>query len=78
MIMNLRPANGSGLNTILEEMGDRFSEDQQEEILVIIGEVLGTPDGAAERKVMADNAKEARMEQFKEEVQQGEDMEVDG
>ncbi|ROT43520.1 hypothetical protein SODALDRAFT_319952 [Sodiomyces alkalinus F11] len=41
MIFNLRPANVVALNTILEEMSDRFNEDQQSEIVAIIADVLG-------------------------------------
>ncbi|KAL2759664.1 hypothetical protein ACRALDRAFT_1074136 [Sodiomyces alcalophilus JCM 7366] len=42
MIFNLRPANVVALNTILEEMSDRFSEDQQSEIITIVADVLGS------------------------------------
>ncbi|KAG7125205.1 DNA-directed RNA polymerase III subunit rpc9 like protein [Verticillium longisporum] len=49
MIFNLRPASASALNTIIEDMEDRFDEDKQAEIVDIIAEVLGTfpPGGAA-------------------------------
>jgi hypothetical protein len=76
MIMNLRPANVSNLNTVVEEMTDRFSDEQQEEIVAIIGDVLGRPDGAAERQAMTDNAKEAREEEIKQ-IGQEEVMDVD-
>ncbi|KAM0325398.1 hypothetical protein ACHAQA_007384 [Verticillium albo-atrum] len=50
MIFNLRPASASALNTIIEDMEDRFDEDKQAEIVNIIAEVLGTfpPANAAE------------------------------
>ena len=76
MIMNLRPANAGNLNTVVEEMEDRFSDEQQEEIVAIIGEVLGRPDGEAERQAMTDNAKEAREEEI-ERVRKEEVMDVD-
>jgi hypothetical protein len=76
MIMNLRPANAGNLNTVVEEMEDRFSDEQQDEIVAIIGEVLGRPDGEAERQAMTDNAKEAREEEIKQ-VRKEEVMEID-
>lgn len=41
MLFNLRPASVPALNTIIEDMGDRFEEHQPEEIIEIIAEVLG-------------------------------------
>lgn len=41
MILNLRPNNVVLLNAIIEEMGERFTEEQQEELVAIIIEVLG-------------------------------------
>ncbi|KAL7787779.1 RNA polymerase Rpb4 domain-containing protein [Trichoderma ceciliae] len=41
MILNLRPASVAALNTVIEEMGERFSDEQQEEIVAIIFQVLG-------------------------------------
>ncbi|KAH6604883.1 hypothetical protein Trco_006590 [Trichoderma cornu-damae] len=41
MILNLRPASVAALNTIIEEMGERFSDEQQEEMVTIVLEVLG-------------------------------------
>lgn len=41
MILNLRPASMAALNTIIEDRSDRFSEDQQEEMVNIVAEVLG-------------------------------------
>ena len=63
MVMNLRPSKPENLNTIVEEMEERFSDDTQKEIVRVITEVLGKPDGEAERQAMSDNAKEARKEQ---------------
>ena len=80
MIMNLRPTKPENLNTMIEDMEERFPEDeQQNEIVEVIAEVLGRPDGAAERQAMADNAKEARKEQSDQEAGEvQESMEVDG
>jgi hypothetical protein len=76
MILNLRPTKPENLNTIVEEMEERFPGDElQNEIVGVIAEVLGRPDGEAERQAMTDNAKEARKEQLD---RQEEAMEVDG
>jgi hypothetical protein len=76
MILNLRPTKPENLNTIVEEMEERFPGDElQNEIVGVIAEVLGRPDGEAERQAMTDNAKEARKEQLD---RQEETMEVDG
>ncbi|KAJ8124251.1 hypothetical protein O1611_g9389 [Lasiodiplodia mahajangana] len=41
MVVNMRPTNTAALNTVIEDMENRFSEEKQEEILNIIIEVLG-------------------------------------
>lgn len=41
MILNLRPATIAALNTIIEDMTDRFFDEQQEEILAAISDILG-------------------------------------
>ncbi|KAF4342021.1 RNA polymerase III subunit C17 [Fusarium beomiforme] len=52
MIINLRPASVAALNTVVEEMSERFNEEQQETMVNIIAEVLGkfpaTEEGAEE------------------------------
>ncbi|KAE8445165.1 hypothetical protein EG329_013662 [Mollisiaceae sp. DMI_Dod_QoI] len=64
MIMNLRPTKPENLNTIVEEMEERFpGDDLQLQIVAVIAEVLGKPDGEAERQAMTHEAKEARKEQ---------------
>jgi hypothetical protein len=76
MILNLRPTKPENLNTIVEEMEERFpGEELQFEIVQVIAEVLGKPDGEAERHAMSENAKEARKELLD---RQDESMEVDG
>jgi hypothetical protein len=76
MILNLRPTKPENLNTIVEEMEERFpGEERQFEIVRVIAEVLGKPDGEAERQAMSENAKEARKELSD---RQDENMEVDG
>ncbi|PSS25299.1 hypothetical protein M430DRAFT_33060 [Amorphotheca resinae ATCC 22711] len=78
MIMNLRPTKPENLNTIIEEMEGRFDDDQQMAIVAAIAEVLGKPDGEAERQAMTDNAKEARKEKSDMELKQEEVMDIDG
>ncbi|KAI1867139.1 uncharacterized protein JN550_007191 [Neoarthrinium moseri] len=41
MIVNLRPTNPVALNTVIEDMEDRFDQSQQEDISAGIAEVLG-------------------------------------
>ena len=49
MILNLRPASVPALNTVVEDMEDRFPYEQQEEIVNIVAEVLGAfPEPAGE------------------------------
>jgi hypothetical protein len=75
MIMNLRPTKPENLNTIIEEMEDRFPNDEQQlKIVTLIAEVLGKPDGEAERQAMTDNAKEARKEQLGQESRENEQV----
>lgn len=50
MILNLRPASVAALNTVVEEMTERFDETQQEEIVNIIAEVLGSFPQEAEQE----------------------------
>ncbi|KAF6842925.1 GATA zinc finger [Colletotrichum musicola] len=50
MILNLRPASVAALNTIIEEMPERFDETKQEEIVNIIAEVLGSFPQEAEQE----------------------------
>ena len=76
MILNLRPTKPENLNTVLEEMEERFDDHQQLAIVAAIADVLGKPDGVAERQAMTDN-KEARKEQSDLESKQDEAMAVD-
>ena len=41
MIVNLRPRDLALLDCIIEECDERFTEQEQEKILEIVGEVLG-------------------------------------
>lgn len=79
MILNLRPTKPENLNTIIEEMEYRFpKEEDQDRIVALIAEVLGTPDGAAEKKAMEESANVARMGQQEQAAQElVEDDEVD-
>ncbi|KAK3304332.1 RNA polymerase Rpb4-domain-containing protein [Chaetomium strumarium] len=40
-ILNLRPDNSAVLSTAIEDMEERFTEEEQQMIVAIIGEVLG-------------------------------------
>ncbi|KAK6826050.1 RNA polymerase III subunit C17 [Apiospora arundinis] len=42
MIMNLRPVNIPMLNAVLEDMAERFTDDEQNDICTAVAEVLGT------------------------------------
>ena len=42
MVLNLRPGELTLLDCVVEECDERFSQEKQEEILGIIGNVLGT------------------------------------
>lgn len=41
MILNLRPENLAVLSTCIENLIDRYTDDQQAEMLAIIEEILG-------------------------------------
>ena len=62
MIMNIRPTRADVLNAIVEELETRFDQTQQNEITEIVIEVLGQPDGEAERQALVDSAESARKE----------------
>lgn len=47
MILNLRPSSIAVLSTVIEDMEERFSEDEQAVILEVIAEVLGRDEPAA-------------------------------
>ncbi|KAG6024179.1 hypothetical protein E4U41_001836 [Claviceps citrina] len=41
MMLNLRPASVAALNTIIEDMPERFSDEQQEDMVNSVAQVLG-------------------------------------
>ncbi|KAJ4306941.1 hypothetical protein N0V88_000314 [Collariella sp. IMI 366227] len=45
-VLNLRPSSSALLSTAIEDMEERFSEDEQNKIVDIIGEVLGREEPA--------------------------------
>ena len=53
MILNLRPVSVAGLNAVLEDMGDRFTDIEQEDMLAIIAQVLGHPPTPATSRPVA-------------------------
>lgn len=46
MILNLRPSSIAVLSTVIEEMEDRFNDDEQAAILEVIADVLGRDESA--------------------------------
>jgi hypothetical protein len=48
MVLNLRPSSIAVLSTVIEDMEDRFSDDEQAAILDVIAEVLGHDEPAPE------------------------------
>ncbi|KAK0389916.1 hypothetical protein NLU13_3489 [Sarocladium strictum] len=62
MILNLRPASVPALNTVIEDMTDRFEYEQQEEIVNIIAEVLGAFPQEAAAEQTAEGGDDVTME----------------
>ena len=48
MIVNLRPESLGLLDCVVEECDERFTAEQQDEIVAIIGNVLGRDEGEAD------------------------------
>jgi RNA polymerase Rpb4 len=46
-ILNLRPANNALLETAIEDLEERFNEDEQNRLVDIISEVLGRDEPTA-------------------------------
>ncbi|KAH8907253.1 hypothetical protein BR93DRAFT_878879 [Coniochaeta sp. PMI_546] len=46
MILNLRPSSIAVLSTVIEDMEERFSDEEQATILEVIAEVLGRDESA--------------------------------
>ncbi|KAI1411164.1 RNA polymerase Rpb4-domain-containing protein [Hypoxylon sp. FL1857] len=60
MILNIRPSNIPILNTVIEDMEDRFNGDQQQEILDIIAEVLGQFPQEAEGEAVMETTEDGQ------------------
>ena len=41
MVLNLRPLDATLLDCVVEECDERFSQEKQEEMLRVVGDVLG-------------------------------------
>lgn len=41
MVLNLRPLDATLLDCVVEECDERFSQERQEEMLRVVGDVLG-------------------------------------
>jgi DNA-directed RNA polymerase subunit F len=63
MILNVRPPSASVLNAIIEDMYERFTEEQLEDIMNIIFEVLGQfpPAETNEDEVAEDAGEDVQM-----------------
>lgn len=48
MMLNLRPASVAALNTIIEDMPERFSDEQQEDMVNSVAQILGQFEAAEE------------------------------
>ncbi|KAG6013337.1 hypothetical protein E4U43_007348 [Claviceps pusilla] len=58
MMLNLRPASVAALNTIIEDMPERFSDEQQEDMVNSVAQILGqfeVAEEAEENGEAADN-----------------------
>lgn len=62
MVLNLRPASVPALNTVVEDMEERFPYEQQEEIVGVIAEVLGAFPEVAAPEEAAENGEDVAME----------------
>jgi hypothetical protein len=51
MILNVRPSSIAVLSTVIEDMEERFSDDEQAAILEVIVEVLGRDEPSGEEAV---------------------------
>ena len=56
VILNLRPSNTAGLYVCVGEVTERFTDDEQQEILDIVAEVLGSTPAPAEAVPAANGA----------------------
>jgi hypothetical protein len=79
MIFNHRPTHIAHLLIFLEDLEQRFPQrDTQQEIVDIIAEILGAPDGEAERTAMEKNAYDSRERQKEARAREAKDMEAEG
>ncbi|KAJ9144846.1 hypothetical protein NKR19_g6273 [Coniochaeta hoffmannii] len=51
MILNLRPSSIAVLSTVIEDMEERFSDDEQAAILEVIAQVLGRDETSGEEAI---------------------------
>lgn len=58
MLFNVRPKNLAELEVIIEEAGNRFKEEELEEILQIVAEELGVEDTEAGAEEMEEDGME--------------------
>jgi RNA polymerase Rpb4 len=77
VIMNLRPTSRETLSVVVEECDARFPDpDTQDQIVMIIAEVLGTPPDA-ERAAIKETAEDARERNGGMRAREASEMDVD-
>lgn len=52
MILNLRPQSQALMTTVLEDFEERFNETEQEELIRVVGDVLGREEVVEEDEEM--------------------------
>jgi hypothetical protein len=78
MIFNHRPTHIAQLTVLLEDLELRFpQQDTQQEIVDIIAEVLGAPDGEAERTAMEKTAYDSRERQKEARAKEAKEMDAE-
>lgn len=58
MILNIRPSSIAVLSTVVEDMEERFNDDEQQAILDAISEVLGHDEPAGGEEIKGDAAED--------------------
>jgi hypothetical protein len=56
MILNIRPSSVAVLSTVIEDMEERFNDDEQQAILDAISEALGHDEPAGGEEIRGDAA----------------------
>lgn len=51
MLLNQRPRDTTNLDPLVEEMHERFTAEQHEDIMAVVAEVLGVPEEGRQAEV---------------------------